>query len=155
MRTSSLHFRLVLTMLCLGLWGLGGCTHMGGAAASPSKAPLLINVTHGRDNLHAASMALRMASTALEQGHRVVVLLNVNAPILGSTQLGEDVRHSDFPPITQMVRDVISRGGQVIVCGHCATEQGVQADSLLSGVTVGNGAELLKHTEQGMIGLSY
>ncbi len=135
-----------------------GCTQTGGSGpkvASPDKAGLFINVTGGKEDVHGVSMALHLASTALERGHRVVVFLNVASPIFGSTALGEDVRVADFAPVRTLVSEVVARGGKVLVCSHCAKVTGVDRSTLLPGVTVAEHGEILSDIEPGMVGLSY
>jgi predicted peroxiredoxin len=124
-------------------------------AGTPAKAGLLINVTSGKDNLHAASMGLNLAQTALAAGHEVVVFLNVAAPVLATTTLGDDVRFADFTPVSQLLRDIIARGGKVIVCGHCAAVSNVAESTLLPGTQVSRHGELLGFLKSGMVAFSY
>lgn len=135
-----------------------GCAQTGGSGAqvaSPDKAALFINITRGKEAVHAVSMALHLAGTAAERGHRVVVFLNAEAPIFGSTTLGDDVKIADFPPVRQLVGEVVARGGKVLVCAHCAKVTGVDASTLLPGVTIAEHGAVLSDIAPGMVGLSY
>ncbi len=125
------------------------------ARTAAGKAALFINVTRGREDVHAVSMALALARSALDEGRRVVVLFNVASPIFASSKLGDDVREADFPPVRQMVRDVVTRGGNVLVCGHCAAVTRVDGSTLLPGVTLANHGNVLAAIEPGMVGISY
>lgn len=88
------------------------CGHAASAGASspvsaadvPARAPLLVNVTHGKSDLQAASMGFGLAKTALERGHKVVVFLNVEAAGLAAADLPADVHYADFPPVRDMLR---------------------------------------------------
>lgn len=157
--------RFVIICLLLATPVFTGCAHGGGSAADPAssaaaapasgKPALLINVTRGAGALHEVSMAFDLARSALERGHDVVMFLNVAAPVFATAGLGEDVRYADFPPVTQMVRDVLAKGGTVIVCGHCARVQNIATTDFLPGVVVSQHAELLDRLAAGMVGLSY
>jgi hypothetical protein len=43
------------------------------AASTSAKPPVLVNITRGKDDLHAGSMALALAQSAIKEGHPVVV----------------------------------------------------------------------------------
>jgi predicted peroxiredoxin len=124
-------------------------------AAAPTKPALLINITSGKENLHAVSMALKLAQSALADGREVVVFLNVGATVFASTALGEDVRFADFPPVLQLMREIIAAGGKVIVCAHCASVSGVSEASLLPGTAVSHHGEILQALKPDMVGFSY
>lgn len=123
--------------------------------ARARKAALFINVTRGREDVHAVSMALSLACSALDEGHRVTVFLNVAAPIFASTELSEEVQLADFPPVGRMMRDIVNRGGKVLVCAHCAALAGVDRSKILPGVEVVQHRELLAALAPGMVGISY
>jgi predicted peroxiredoxin len=139
------------------------CSHAASAGASspvtaadvPARAALLINVTHGKSDLHAACMALGLAKTALERGHKVVVFLNVEAAGLAAADLSADVRYADFPPVQQQLRAIMDAGGKVYVCGHCAGIMGVSKDNVLAGITMTDHGSVLDALSPGMVGVSY
>lgn len=127
----------------------------GGKAGKAHKAALFINLTRGKEDVHAISMALGLACSALRDGHEVVLFFNVAAPVFASTKLRSDVRVADFPPVRQMVREVIERGARVLVCGHCAKLARVDRSHLLPGVTLANHEDVLSAIKPGMVGISY
>jgi len=100
-------------------------------------------------------MALGMAGTALKEGHEVIVFLSVLGPQLADRNLGEEVKIADFPPVMKLVRDVISGGGKVLVCGHCAECCKIEKTSLVDGARPCTREEVLKLLHSGMISLSY
>lgn len=124
-------------------------------APAPGKAPILVNITSGKENLHAVSMGLNLAHMAAAAGHRVVVFLNVEAPVFATKDLGADVRFADFTPVSELLGQVMAKGGKVVVCGHCAAIQKVDKTQLREGVLVSDHGQLLEQLEPGMIGFSY
>jgi predicted peroxiredoxin len=116
---------------------------------------LLINVTHGRSDLHAASMGLGLAKTALEHGSPVVVFLNVDAAALADRELGAEVKYADFAPVADLLRDIIAKGGKVFVCAHCARLMKVDKDRLAPGIVLSEHGDIMKALQPGMVGFSY
>lgn len=150
----------VVAVLALGLHGCAKEAQSPAGApatttAASAKAPILVNITRGRADLHAVSMGLDLAKTALERGHRVTVFLNVDAPILAAKDLPTDVRFTGFAPVSEMVRDILGKGGKIVVCGHCAKVLELDPASMQSGVTVAERGEWLDGVEPGTVGVSY
>lgn len=125
------------------------------AAPSNTDAPILVNLTSGRDKLHAVSMGLRLAELALEKKHPVLIFLNVDAPVFATMDLPKDVRFADFPPVGDMLRGLIDHGAKVVVCGHCASVLKLDKTSMIPGAVIADHAELLDHIEPGTVGFSY
>lgn len=149
---------LVTTLLvACTVCSAAGCRR--GATAQTSSAaprpPLLVNITRGRDDLHAVSMGLGLARSAVQRGQPVTVFLNVAAPQFAVANLGEDVRFADFPPVAVLVREILSAGGRVTVCGHCAAIGHIGQASFAKGVTVSEHGDLLAALTPGTISLSY
>lgn len=156
MRYAAFLFSLLLATAAV----TSGCAHTG-AAASPtgtsadSKASLLVNVTHGKGDLHSASMGLGLAKAALEHGHPVVVFLNVEAAAFADRGLGADVKFADFPPIADLLTDIMAMGGKVYVCGHCAGVMKVSRDNLAPGIVMSEHGDIVEALRPGMVGVTY
>jgi predicted peroxiredoxin len=69
--------------------------------------------------------------------------------------LSDDVKVADFPPVKSLLAQVITNGGKVFVCEHCAHICNVDKTSLVSGVTVASHADLLGQLKPGMVCFSY
>jgi predicted peroxiredoxin len=120
-----------------------------------TKAPLLFNITSGKDGLHAVSMGLGLATNAAKQGHDVTVFLNVEAPPFAFKDLPDDVKVADFPPVKTLLAQVIANGGKVFVCEHCAHICSVDKATLASGVVTADHAALLAQLKPGTVCFSY
>ncbi len=88
-------------------------------AAASGKAPILVNITRGKNDIHAVSMAIGLAQSALKDGRKAAVFLNVAAPVFAAKDLGEELKCAEFPPIKRMLADFIDQGGRVLICEHC------------------------------------
>lgn len=151
----------VLVSLLLAIAAVtGGCAHTG-AGASPSgisadsEVSLLVNVTRGKGDLHSASMGLGLAKAALQRGRHVAVFLNVEAAAFADRGLGADVRFADFPPIADLLRDIVAMGGKVFVCGHCAGVMKVSRDNLAPGIVMSEPGDIISELRPGMVAVTY
>jgi len=120
-----------------------------------AKQPLLVNITHGKDDLHAVCMGLGLAQSALKDGRTAIVFLNVEAPVFAAKDLGEDVKFADFPPVKTMLADFLAAGGRVLVCGHCAHVVHLDTQNVIDGAKILAQGELFAALPPGSVVFSY
>lgn len=155
-------FRLIAVLVAVAAVSVAGFVIQRASAAPAAtqpapKAALLFNITSGTSGsgVHAVSMALGLASSAAKEGHEVLVFLNVDAPQFAARNLSEDVKAADFPPVKQLLANVIASGGEVLVCKHCAAIAKVDVKSLVDGAVLVTHEDLLRQIKPGMVGFSY
>ena len=119
------------------------------------KQPILVNITRGKADLHAVSMALGLAYAALKDGRPAAVFLNVEAPVFAAKTLGDDVKIADFPPVKKMIADFIAAGGRVLVCGHCTHVVKLKQSDLVAGAKILTQVELFAALQPGTVVFSY
>jgi len=124
-------------------------------AATSNKQPIFINITRGKNELHAVSMALGLAQSAIKDGRRAVVFLNVDAPVFAAKDLGDNMKYADFPPVKKMLADFVAMGGHVLVCGHCAHIVKLEQRDMIDGAKVVSHDELFAAMPPGTVVLSY
>ncbi|MEN6494873.1 MAG: cation transporter [Thermoguttaceae bacterium] len=120
-----------------------------------AKQAVMVNITRGKNELHAVSMGLGLAQSALKDGRKAVVFLNVDAPVFAAKALGDDVKFADFPPVRKMLADFIAAGGQVLVCQHCAHVVKLNPEDLIGGVSMSEHGSVLATLTPGMVVFSY
>ena len=125
------------------------------SAGTNSKQPILVNITRGKAELHAVSMALGLAQAALKDGRQAIVFLNVEAPVFAAKDLGDDVKFADFPPVKKMLADFIAAGGRVLVCGHCSHVVKLSQADMIDGAKVLSQGELFAAIAPGTVVFSY
>ena len=103
------------------------------AQSRTDKSAIVLNVTSGREDVHAVTMALQLANHALDDGRPAVLFLNVRAPDLARRDLPDSLVLHGNPPVRQMVADLIKRGAGVLVCPSCAKVMGVTPEDLIEG----------------------
>jgi predicted peroxiredoxin len=137
-------------------FALAAASSFSPAALAASKAPgVFVNLTHGQRDLHATSMGLALAKSALEKGHSVVVFLNVDAATLADKTLSPDVRFADFAPVPSLVQELIDGGAKMFVCGHCAKVVKLDPKDIRPGIKVARHGDLLDAMTAGMVSFSY
>jgi copper chaperone CopZ/predicted peroxiredoxin len=125
-------------------------------STSPSnKQPILVNITRGKNELHAVSMAIGLAQSAIKDGRSATVFLNVEAPIFAAKDLSDDIKIADFPPIKKMLADFIGMGGRVLICGHCAHIVKLEQENMIDGAKVLAHNELFTTMTPGTVVFSY
>jgi copper chaperone CopZ/predicted peroxiredoxin len=124
-------------------------------AGTAGKPPILVNITRGKNDLHAVSMALGLAQSALKNGRKATVFLNVEAPQFAARDLNEDLHCPDFPPVKKLIADFIAQGGRVLICEHCARVVKLDPKNLIDGATVVAHGELLNALTPGTMVFSY
>jgi copper chaperone CopZ/predicted peroxiredoxin len=120
-----------------------------------SKQPILVNITRGKNELHAVSMALALAQSAIKDGRTAAVFLNVESPVFAAKDLGADLKCADFPPVKKMLADFVAMGGHVLVCGHCAHIVKLEQRDMIDGAKVLAHGELFAATTPGTVVFSY
>ena len=125
------------------------------AAATATKPPILVNVTRGKDQLHAVAMAIGLAQSAIKDGRGATIFLNVEAPVFVAKDLDPELKCEGFPPVKKMLADFIGMGGRVLVCGHCAHLAKVKPENMVGGVKVVAQGELFAAISPGTVVFSY
>jgi copper chaperone len=124
-------------------------------ATASSKQPILVNITRGKNELHAVSMALGLAQSAIKDGRPAVVFLNVEAPMFAAKDLSDDMKCADFPPVKKMLADLVAMGGRLLVCGHCAHVVKLEQRDMIDGAKVVVHGELFAAMPPGTAVFSY
>jgi predicted peroxiredoxin len=100
------------------------------------KPCIVFNITSGKDDLHALTMALQLAGHALDDGREVVLFMNVRATELARKDASPTLAFRENPPLQTMLKKLMERGAKMLVCPHCMKVQGVEPADLLPGAEV-------------------
>jgi predicted peroxiredoxin len=101
------------------------------------KDSLFLNLTSNEP--WRVEMALKFALVNIQAGHPVTVFLNVEGVRVAAAGIPETASKSG----AEMIADILAAGGKVIVCPMCLKKAGLDADSLVKGVTMGGHAVIL------------
>lgn len=162
---NTIHRRNLTVILALALAGASQLVPSSASAQTPpgqkgakgraGKPTVVVNITRGKDDLHAACMAIGLAEDALKAGRRSVIFLNVHAPALAAADLPADVKYADFPPVKDMIAGFVAAGGELYVCAHCAAVMKVAESNLIKGAVLAQHGDLFKKLPAAALTFSY
>ena len=122
---------------------------------SQSTAEIVINLTVGKDDAHRATLALLMADSAIKTDRKVTLFLNVDGVELARKDLPDTVQFFQFPPVREMLAQLVDEGATVLVCPVCLNAAGIPADQLIQGVALATPNDLFPHFDTGAAVISY
>jgi predicted peroxiredoxin len=113
------------------------------SAQEPKKAQkVVIHLKHYSDNLHAASMALKLSNAVQKKGGQVTLMLDLEGVRLADSRQPQDLRWGTETPISSYYDAFIKGGGKVVVCPHCAHAAGMKGKDLRAGARIGTEDDL-------------
>jgi predicted peroxiredoxin len=116
---------------------------------------LVILISRGLDD-ERSSVAWSIANAAIASDLEVTVFL-VASGVDWVRKGGADVARLNplDPPLKDMIGNVFSNGGKVLVCPPCAKVRGYAEGDLVEGVTVAGAPAMLEIVKQGAATLSF
>lgn len=119
----------------------------GRALAQPEAAPaqrIVVHLGHYSDDLHAANMALGLASLLRKAGAEVTLFLDLEGARLADGRVPHDLRWGHGAPVGESYEAFVAAGGAVVVCPHCAQAAGLDAANLRKGARIASDADVTK-----------
>ncbi len=117
---------------------------------------ILINTTRGMEDIERASLAFVVGNTALSSGQEATVLFtNEGVRIATEGCVDEAMQASGFQPLCGLMRSFLANGGQIWVCGACATPRGITQDILVAGAQIVGAATAVEALVSGAQSLSF
>ncbi len=116
---------------------------------------LVIVITQGLDD-ERSSVAWSIANASLASDFDVTVFL-VASGVDWVRRGAASVAHLNplDPPMKDMIENVMSGGGKILVCPPCAKVRGYSETDLVDGVTVAGAPAMLAEIKQGAATLSF
>lgn len=118
-------------------------------------AHILINNTHGKDDVERATLALVIANTALNAGQRSTYMLTVDGVWMATQGYAAGLQADGFAPITELLGQYIENGGEVWVCGACAKPRNITVEQLIPGAKIVGAASAVEALANGAQTLSF
>lgn len=119
------------------------------------KQKLVIVISRGLDD-ERSSVAWSIANAAIASDMEVTAFL-VASGVDWVRKGAAEVAHLNpmDPPMKQLVGNLMSNGGRVLVCPPCAKVRGYSSEHLLDGVTLAGAPAMLEVVKQGAATLSF
>jgi predicted peroxiredoxin len=105
------------------------------AAIADEHETIFYNVT--TDEAWSAGMALGQANSALDNGYRVVIFLNVRGVFIASKRFNTDTNAAAGVSLRDQLKAAMDKGAQVIICPMCLSKVGMTMDDVIDGVVKG------------------
>jgi len=119
------------------------------------KKKLVILITRGFDD-ERSSVAWSIANASIASDFEVTVFLAAAGVDWVRKGAAAEARLNPLdPPIKDMIGNVMSNGGKVLVCPPCAKVRGYSEQTLIEGVTVAGAPAMLEVIKQGAATLSF
>ena len=119
------------------------------------KQKLVVVLTRGLDD-ERSSVAWSIANAGIASNMDVTVFL-VASGVDWVRKGAAEIAHLNpaDPPMRELIGNLMSSGGRVLVCPPCAKVRGYSADDLLEGVTIAGAPSMLEVVKQGAATLSF
>ncbi len=119
------------------------------------KKKLVIVITRGLDD-ERSSVAWSIANAGIASDFEVTVFLAASGVDWVRKGAADVARLNPLdPPVGEMIGNLKSNGGTVLVCPPCAKVRGCSEDDLIEGVTVAGAPAMLEVVKQGAATLSF
>ncbi len=101
--------------------------------AAPDKQNIVVKVSHGTDDLHAAIMALKISKMLQMKGAQTTLFVNLEGVRLLDNRVSADLAWGHTPSVGKLIDEVMKAGVRVVVCPHCAMIAGIPEKHLRAG----------------------
>ena len=116
---------------------------------------VMIHNTRGKDDVERASLAFLVGNTALSCGQEATLLLTIEGVWVATEGYTEGLQAQSFAPLSELVHQFASRGGQVWVCGACAKPRNITSEQLIAGAQIIGAATAVEALVKGAQTLSF
>ena len=119
------------------------------------KQKLVIVISRGFDD-ERSSVAWSIANSSVASNFELTVFLVAAGVDWVRKGAAEVARPNPLdPPIREMMDNVLSSGGRILVCPPCAKVRGYTEDDLIEGVVIAGAPAMLEVVQQGASTLSF
>ena len=112
-------------------------------------AKLLINCTHGREDVERATLSFVVGNVAASADQEVVVLLTIDGVWNATKGYADDIHKEGFQPLREVMQSFITNGGQIWACGSCTKPRGITDADLIPGAKITSAANIVEYLASG------
>ncbi len=116
---------------------------------------VMINNTHGKEDVERASLAFVVANTALNAGQKATVLLTIEGVCVATQGYADGLQAKGFSPLNELIGQFVKNEGQLWVCGACAKPRGITETELVPGARIVGAATAIEAMVNGAQTLSF
>lgn len=115
---------------------------------------LVVLVTHGVDH-ELSSVAFTIANGGMTAGLRVSVFLTSSGVDLARRRAIDAAHVKPLDPLADLVKDFLSRGGNLWACTPCVKSRGYGQEDLIPGTVITGASKVHELLKQGAATLSF
>jgi predicted peroxiredoxin len=115
---------------------------------------LVVLVTHGIDH-ELSSVAFTIANGGLTSGLRVSIFLTSSGADLVRNYAADVAQVQPLEPLSQMIQDFLSRGGNLWACTPCVKSRGYKQEDLLDEVVITGASKMHELIRDGAAKLNF
>lgn len=104
----------------------------------------LFPCSHGADDPERATIPFIAASVAAISGKRAVVVCTIDAVWIGTPGVAETIESEGQPPLADLVRQLVTAGGEMWLCSACTSRRGITDDDTIDGATIVGAARIVE-----------
>jgi predicted peroxiredoxin len=116
---------------------------------------VVINLATGLEDAERVTVALLVATAALEAGKQVAMFLTKEAVRLALKGVTEGVACEGCPPLSRLCRQFTEGGGELLVCPICFTAKKLEESNLLGSARLAGATPLWEWIGEGATVFSY
>ena len=116
---------------------------------------VMVNNTHGKDDVERATLAFVMGNAALSSGQEATLLLTVDGVWVATKGYAAGLQADGFAPLADVVQQFVKNGGVIWVCGACAKPRAIMAEQLIEGAQLVGAATAVEAMVNGAQTLSF
>jgi predicted peroxiredoxin len=121
----------------------------------PSEArELICLITHGTDH-ELSSVGFTIANGGLTAGLKVSIFLSSAGVDLVRKRATDTTQVNPLEPLTNLIKDFMSRGGTIWACTPCVKSRGYDQTQLLDGVVISGASVIHEKIKTGAATLSF
>src|SRR5687768_7878312 len=105
---------------------------------------VLINLATGMEDAERVTVALLVATAALNRGDRVVIWTTKDAVRIGLPGTASGAACEGCPPLERLMQQFVDGGGELWLCPICVTARGLDDEAKLPNVTIAGATPMLE-----------
>ncbi|MGH2541443.1 MAG: DsrE family protein [Ardenticatenaceae bacterium] len=116
---------------------------------------VMLHNTYGNEDVERASLAFLVGNVARSSGQEAIVLLTIEGVRVATRGYADGLQAAGFAPLSELLQQFISSGGQVWVCGACAKPRDITQEQLIEGAQMIGAATAVEALVNGAQTLSF
>jgi uncharacterized protein len=116
---------------------------------------LLVHSSHGAEDPERATLPFIVANNAAVAGQEVKVMLTIDGVWLATEGGADGVHREGLPPLSEIMKEYVSNGGEIWACQSCTKPRGITEDRLVDGARIAAAMQAVEFLAGGAASLTF